>query len=62
MFYTQNPPCPLVSITTHTPTAISTAHTLLFDSRMRTESQVVQWLSWSHAEILGGLCGAESRG
>ena len=48
IFYTWNPPYPLGLITTHMPPAITAGHTLLFDSRMWTDSRGVRWLSESH--------------
>ena len=48
IFCTWNPPYPLGLITTHMPPAISAGHTLLFDSRMWTDSRGVRWLSESH--------------
>ena len=48
IFYTWNLPYPLGLITTHMPPAITAGHTLLFDSRMWTDSRGVRWLSESH--------------
>ena len=48
IFCTWNPPYPLGLITTHMPPVISAGHTLLFDSRMWTDSRGVRWLSESH--------------